>query len=333
MKRQTDGELNQNQKVKNFNPKLWICIISGVLALALVAVGCLGAALFVSYDKIAGLNATNEKLESLAAELVEELGSINDELKQSNEKQESLKNSLAVLEEKLTTLENTNQAAQSEIDQLKSEIASLKEQLDAYQTAPENKIRIYIDQGHNPTSYHNSGAYGNGIYEHDVTFLIGCILADLLRADGRFEVQLSRPNKSVVLGTDGKSSVMARVEGAIAFEADYLISLHTNSYTSDSPNGIEVWVPEGSNEAYVLGETLLNRMVERTNLKKRGMNFDAELDILEYSPMPAIVLEMGFISNGNDAAVLSEHPELFAEGIYNGILEYFGFLPKNSNSQ
>ena len=333
MKRRTDGELNQNQKVKNFNPKLWICIISGVLALALVAVGCLGAALFVSYDKIAGLNATNEKLESLAAELVEELGSINDELKQSNEKQESLKNSLAVLEEKLTTLENTNQAAQSEIDQLKSEISSLKEQLEAFQRAPEDKIRIYIDQGHNPTSYHNSGAYGNGIYEHDVTFLIGCILADLLRADGRFEVQLSRPNKSVVLGTDGKSSVMARVEGAIAFEADYLISLHTNSYTSDTPNGIEVWVADESSEAYVFGKTLLEGMVESTNLNKRGMNLDTDLDILEYSPMPAVVLEMGFISNSNDAALLSEHPELFAQGIYNGILEYFGLRPFTHTEQ
>ena len=51
MKRQTDGELNQNQKVKNFNPKLWICIISGVLTLAIVAVACLGVALFMSNNK------------------------------------------------------------------------------------------------------------------------------------------------------------------------------------------------------------------------------------------------------------------------------------------
>ena len=120
---------------------------------------------------------------------------------------------------------------------------------------------------------------------------------------------------------------MARVEGATAFEADYLISLHTNSYTSDGPNGIEVWVPNDSHEAYVFGEALLNGMVESTNLKKRGMNSDSELDILEYSPMPAVILEMGFISNVNDATLLSEHPELFAQGIYNGILDYFGFLP------
>ena len=54
-----------------------------------------------------------------------------------------------------------------------------------------------------------------------------------------------------------------------------------------------------------------------------------DLDILEFSAMPAVLVEMGFISNSTDAALMSEHPELFAKGIYNGILEYFGFLPNN----
>lgn len=328
MKKRRNDESNQNKNTKNINAKLWIRILSIILSIATVAVICLGVALFVSYDKIADLSADNEKLEILAIQLVEELGSINDELKQSNEKQESLKNSLAALEEKLTILENANQSAQDEIDQLKGEIANLEEQLENSQWAPEDRIRIYIDQGHNPTSYHNSGAYGNGLYEEDVTFLIGSVLADILKADGRFEVQLSRPNKSVVLGTDGKSSIMARVEGAIAFEADYLISLHTNSYSSDSPNGIEIWVAEGSHESYVFGEALLDGMVESTNLRRRGMNLDNDLDILEYSPMPAVIVEMGFISNRNDAALFSEHPELFAQGIYGGILDYFGLLPR-----
>ena len=190
-------------------------------------------------------------------------------------------------------------------------------------------IKIYIDQGHNPAPHHNSGATGNGLYEQDVTFLIGCLLADLLRADKRFEVQLSRPNKSVVLGTDNKSSVMARVEGAAEFNADYLISLHTNSFDQDTANGIEIYVAKESGESYVFGESLLNGLVESTNLKKRGMKLNPDLDILEYSSMPAVLVEMGFISNSEDAALLSEHPELFAQGIYNGILDYFGLLPNN----
>ena len=351
MKKRTEGEPQQNQKNKSFNSKLWIRFISIVLSFATVAVICLGVALFASNDKIevlqTDLNDTNEKLELLNAKikaaeseidaqqsslaltdeeletLTAELAALKDALAQSKEKQESLENCLDALEE-------TNQSTQDEMDQLKSdaenakeEIAALKEQL----KEPEEKIRIYIDQGHNPAPYHNSGATGNGLYEQDITFLVGCILADLLRADGRFEVQLSRPNKSVVLGTDNKSSLMARVEGAATFEADYLISLHTNSFTSDSANGIEVYAAEESSESYVFGETLLNGMVESANLKKRGMRLNPDLDILEYSSMPAVLLEMGFISNSTDASLLAEHPELFAQGIYNGILDYFGFLP------
>jgi hypothetical protein len=40
---------------------------------------------------------------------------------------------------------------------------------------------------------------------------------------------------------------------------------------------------------------------------------------------------MGFITNGSDAALLAERPECFAEGIYNGILDYFDSLnPRNT---
>lgn len=353
MKKRTEGETQEIQNIKGFNLKLWLRIISVVLSVAMVAIVFLGASLFTSNDKITllqtDLDATNKKLEALkdeniAAEseidslkndlaltneeldaLAAELASVKDALTQSKEKQESLESSL-------TDLQDSNQSTQNEIEQLKSdaenakeEITDLKEQL----KESDDKIRIYIDQGHNPTSYHNSGASGNGLYEQDITFFVGCILADLLRSDGRFEVQLSRPNKSVVLGTDNKSSLMARVEGAAKFNADYLISLHTNSFDQDTANGIEVYVAEESGESYVFGESLLNGLIDSTKLKYRGMKLNPNLDILEFSAMPAALVEMGFISNSTDAALMSEHPELFATGIYNGILDYFGLLPSN----
>lgn len=351
MKKRTDVETQKNQKRKSLHSKLGIRMISVALSVSMVAIVFLGALLFTSNEKITLLQTnladTNQKLEVLKAEniaaeseidslkngfaltneeldaLAAELASVKDAFAKSKEKQEDLENSL-------TDLQESNRSAQNEIDQLKNdlenakgEIAALKEQL----KEPEDRIRIYIDQGHNPTSYHNSGASGNGLYEQDITFLVGCILADLLKADGRFEVQLSRPNKSVVLGTDNKSSLMARVEGAAAFHADYLISLHTNSFTSDSANGIEIYVAEESGESYVFAETLLTELVASTNLRKREVKLKPELDILEFSQMPAVLVEMGFISNSTDAALMAEHPELFAQGIYNGILDYFGFLP------
>ena len=184
-------------------------------------------------------------------------------------------------------------------------------------------IRIYIDQGHNPAPHHNLGAEGNGLYEQDLTFQIGCMLAELLREDGRFEVCLSRPDESSVLGTDQISSLQARVDGAAQFEADYFISLHINSFTDASANGIEVHTARRSGDSYALGKCLLNGMLDTTGLKSRGMKQSADLYVLKNATMPAVLLEMGFISNQDDAAFLQQHPDLFAKGIYDGIVDHF----------
>jgi N-acetylmuramoyl-L-alanine amidase len=40
--------------------------------------------------------------------------------------------------------------------------------------------------------------------------------------------------------------------------------------------------------------------------------------------MPAILVEMGFISNENDAELMVYSPNLFALGIYRGVLDYYG---------
>jgi N-acetylmuramoyl-L-alanine amidase len=188
---------------------------------------------------------------------------VSNALNQSKTEQDSLVERINALEKaKNEALDQINQLktdaenAKNEINQLKtyaehakSEIEDLKEQ----QKEPEDKIRIYIDQGHNPAPYHNTGASGNGLHEQDITFLIGCVLADLLKTDGRFEIELSRPNRSVVLGTDNNTSLEARVKGATDFNADYFISLHTNSFTADTANGIEVYVMEEGSESYAFG--------------------------------------------------------------------------------
>lgn len=186
-----------------------------------------------------------------------------------------------------------------------------------------DKIRIYIDQGHNPAPYHNTGAEGNGLYEQDLTFSIGCLLADMLTEDERFEVSLSRPTASTVLGTDNTSSLKARVDGSAEFNADYFISLHINAFTQESANGIEVFSLTNAGESYHFGTSLLNGMVNSTGLRDRGMKQNPELYVLKNASMPAVLLEMGFISNADDARLLSERPELFAQGIYEGISEYF----------
>ncbi|MBE6620356.1 MAG: hypothetical protein E7625_03215 [Ruminococcaceae bacterium] len=232
---------------------------------------------------------------------------------------DALKAADAASREEIDTLEAANQAAQQEIERLKKQIQELQDQI-----APTKKIRIYIDQGHNPTGYHNAGASGNGLYEQDLTFTIGRLLAQLLEQDGRFEVCLSRPTADTVLGTDNTSSLEARVRGAQEFGAEYFISLHTNSFSSESANGIEVYAAEQNSTSYAFGNQLLQGLVRATNLRNRGMKLDPDLHVLKNATMPAVLLEMGFISNREDAALLAQSPELFAKGMYDGILAYFG---------
>ena len=41
--------------------------------------------------------------------------------------------------------------------------------------------------------------------------------------------------------------------------------------------------------------------------------------------MPAVLMEIGFISNPGDAALMRDNPDLFAEGLYRGLNAYYGF--------
>ena len=283
-------------------------------------------------DEIASLKESNQaakqNIDSLKSSNKSAQQSISD-LKESNEaaKQEiaALKESNQAARDKIAELEGGNEALEQELERLREQLKELEDSMPP--SEPVNKIRIYIDQGHNPTSYHNAGAYGNGLYEQDLTFAIGCLLADLLEDDGRFEICLSRPTQDTVLGTDNTSSLAARVKGAQDFGAEYFISLHINSFDSESANGIEVLAAEQGSVSYVFGESLLQGLVDSTNLKNRGMKLNPDLHVLKNATMPAVLVEMGFISNAGDAALLAEDPQLFAKGIYDGILAYFDLTP------
>lgn len=186
-------------------------------------------------------------------------------------------------------------------------------------------IKIYIDQGHNPASP-NAGAEGNGFVEQDITYDIGIRLFELLRKNGSFDVRLSRPTPETSLGTSNASSLRIRVDEANSFGADYFISLHTNASSNRSATGSEALVFRSPSVASELGRDILFWLNRKTGLRNRGIVERPGLYVLRKTRMPAVLVEMGFISNINDANLMSGSPELFAEGIFKGILQYTGLL-------
>ncbi len=183
-------------------------------------------------------------------------------------------------------------------------------------------IKIFIDQGHNPQNP-NAGAEGNGLREQDIVFEIGLRLAALLRQNPAFEVRLSRPDASVQLGNTNSESLRRRVQDANAWGADYFISLHTNASSNPAATGIEAFAYSQGSPAFELGEDIIEALSEATGLRNRGMQVRTGLYVLRKTAMPAVLVELGFITNPTDAALMSGSPQLFADGIYRGILDYF----------
>lgn len=183
-------------------------------------------------------------------------------------------------------------------------------------------IKIYIDQGHNPQNP-NAGAEGNGLREQDIVFRIGILLADLLRSNPEFEVRLSRPTEQTQIGTSNTTSLRQRVADANSWGADYFISLHTNASEIAAATGIEAFAFSRNSPAFALGEDILASLSASTGLKNRGMQVRNGLYVVRKTTMPSVLVELGFITNPNDARLMSQQPELFAQGIYNGILNYF----------
>ena len=187
-------------------------------------------------------------------------------------------------------------------------------------------IKIFIDQGHNPEGV-NAGAEGFGYREQDINYAVGTRLGELLREDGRFEVKLSRNSPTDSLGTSNTSSLATRVNVANEWGADYFISIHANASTNPAQNGTEVYVYRNPSVAANLAKDVLQGIVQRMDTRDNGVRVNSALYVLRRTRMPAILVELGYITNAEDVQKMVDDPWGFAQGIYNGVLNYFDYEP------
>ncbi len=185
-------------------------------------------------------------------------------------------------------------------------------------------IRIFIDQGHNPSGP-NTGAEGNGLREQDITYVVGMYLAQLLKRDPRFRVRVSRPTPETVLGVNNLTSLQTRVNMANSWPADYFISIHCNANVNPTINGSEVYVYQTFTQAYWLAQHILIGLVEQAGTRDNGVRVNPSLFVLRRTTMTAVLVELAYLTNPSDAEKLANDPQGFARGIYYGILRYFGF--------
>ncbi len=183
-------------------------------------------------------------------------------------------------------------------------------------------IKIFVDQGHNPQNP-NAGAEGNGLREQDITYAVGVELAGLLAQDPNFEVRLSRNSPDEVLGETTAESLAIRAREANEWGADAFISIHVNASDIVSAQGSEAYVFSRESRAFPLAEDIVEEITELTGYPDRGVFVRPSLYVLRRTNMPATLVELGFITNPSEAINMSQNPQIYARGIYNGIKEFY----------
>lgn len=182
-------------------------------------------------------------------------------------------------------------------------------------TNPISSKTIVIDPGHGSP---DNGASGFGLKEKDVVLDTGLRLKSYL-SKTPFNVQLTRE-------TDKKIELADRVSFAKKVNADIFVSIHANA---GGGTGTETYYYSAATNPNVaqskaLATYINNRMVAAWKLANRGVK-KGDLHVLRENSMPAVLVELGFIDNAKDNAMLASATwrDEAAKAIYLGILDYY----------
>lgn len=223
---------------------------------------------------------------------------------------------------------------------------------------------VFIDPGHGGR---DPGTGHNGIVERNISLDVALTLGRLLTANG-LEVVYSR-------NRDTSLKLSERTRKANRTRADLFVSIHVNASESSSANGIETYYLDlasntqaarvaalenaGSDRRLgdmqnMLADVMLNAKVDESRrlasdiqrlaihrLKRRDYQTrsngvkSAPFHVLIGAQMPAVLVEIGYCTNREEAANLADpkYRKALAEGLAEGILAYKDRLLRRHTAQ
>jgi len=185
--------------------------------------------------------------------------------------------------------------------------------------------RIIIDAGHGGS---DDGAVHNGFKEKDFALDLALMLKERLEAKD-YDVFLTRDSDDLTgpydVNNNNRINPTERVTLINAIPADLVISLHMNSYATDtSVNGLEILYGDNSEFSKELADTLITPVIDACGAKNRGVKYRPDVLILQQSTIPIVLIETGFITNQTDVTNLQTfvYKHQLIQGIVEGVESY-----------
>ena len=190
-------------------------------------------------------------------------------------------------------------------------------------------MKLYVVAGHGKGRFgrRDNGASFNGTNERDEVVEIAKELIVIMQQQGV---------KTEAIGVDERltlSQKVKKVADSVWKPEDVLVSIHINSASSEAAKGVEGWYMDGNPASSDLTDWITSKVSDETGLTNRGIKPDTSnrhkrLAIVRDVPVPACLIECGFLTNEFERGMLTDpqRDDAFAIGIAKGIMAYFDKL-------
>jgi len=166
---------------------------------------------------------------------------------------------------------------------------------------------ILFDYGHGGK---DPGAVYKGRKEADDVLRLGQVVAKIVRAAGITVDETRKMNKGLSLVE--RSSMERKKNYA------YFISFHRNAFSNSTANGAETFIYSNSSRSKPLAASIQKAMVA-CGFRDRGVK-TANYHVLRETHSPAVLLEVGFITNANDNNLFDKRFDELARRIAKAIV-------------
>ena len=196
----------------------------------------------------------------------------------------------------------------------------------------EEKVCIVLDAGHGGFDPGKVGVSGQK--EAEINLSIALKVRDYLEAND-VNVVMTRETAAGLYDEDSENKKVQDMKRRIAIMEEaaalFCVSIHQNSYTQEYVNGAQVFYYEESQEGKQLAELLQESLKSRLNPQNhRAIKSNDSYYLLKKTTIPTVIVECGFLSNYNEAALLEseEYQDKVAWAIHMGIMQYIRSLEK-----